>query len=45
MKLFLISDQSVMKEMCHNPRTSDNIDMELRAETKLVKRNKTRWKK
>ena len=36
--------QSLVKENCHNPRTSDDIDMKLRLVTKIGKRNKTRPK-
>ena len=36
-----ISGQSLIKENCHNFRTSDDIDMKLGAVTKLEKRNKT----
>ena len=42
---FQISGQSVIKENCHNSRTSDDVDMELGSETKLDKRNKTTSKK
>ena len=38
---FRISGQSLMKEYCHNSRTSHDIDMKLRPLTKLDKRNKT----
>ena len=37
---FGIFGQSLIKGNCHNPRTSDDIDMKLRPETKLDKRNK-----
>ena len=33
-------DQSLIKENCHNSRTSDEIDMKLGPVTKLDKRNK-----
>ena len=36
---FLISDQSLIKENCHNSRTSDDIDMKLGTVTKLDKKN------
>ena len=36
-----ISGQSLIKENCHNFRTSDDNDMKLGAVTKLEKRNKT----
>ena len=36
-----ISGQSLIKENCHNSRTSDDIDMKLRPVTKLDKWNKT----
>ena len=36
---FRISGQSLIKENCHNSRTSDDIDMKLGAVTKLDKRN------
>ena len=42
---FRISGQSLIKENCHNSRTSDDIDMKLRPVTKLDKRNKTTSKK
>ena len=42
---FRISGQSLIKENCHNSRTSDNIDMKLGPVTKLDKRNKTTSKK
>ena len=41
---FQISGQSI-KENCHNPRTSDGIDMKLGPVTNLDKRNKTASKK
>ena len=42
---FEISGQSLIKENCHNSRTSDDIDMKLGPVTKLDKRNKTTSKK
>ena len=36
-----ISVQSLIKENCHNSRTSDDIDMKLGPVTNLDKRNKT----
>ena len=42
---FRISGQSLIKENCHNSRTSDDIDMKLGPVTKLDKRNKTTSKK
>ena len=42
--VFQISGQSLIKENCHNSRTSDDIDMKLGAVTKLDKKNKTRLK-
>ena len=42
---FRISGQSLVKENCHNSRTSDNIDMKLGPLTKRNKRNKTTLKK
>ena len=42
---FRISGQSLIKENCHNSRTSDDIDMKLGPATKLDKRNKTTSKK
>ena len=42
---FRISGQSLMKENCHNSRTSDDIDMKLGPVTKIDKRNKTTSKK
>ena len=38
MEVCLISG-SLIKENCHNPRTSDNIDMKLETVSKLDKRN------
>ena len=38
---FRISGQSLIKENCHNSRTSDDIGMKLGPVTKLDKRNKT----
>ena len=38
---FRISGQSLIKENCHNSRTSDDIDMKLGPLTKVDKRNKT----
>ena len=40
-----ISGQSLIKENCHNSRTSDDIDMKLGPVTKLDKRNKATSKK
>ena len=40
-----ISGQSLIKENCHNSRTSDDIDMNLGPVTKLDKRNKAASKK
>ena len=37
---FQISGQSLIKLICHNSRTSDDIDMKLGVVTKLDKRNK-----
>ena len=37
---FRISGQSLLKENCHNSRTSDDIDIKLGAITKLDLRNK-----
>ena len=37
---FRISGQSLIKENCHNSRTSDNIDMKLEPVTKIEKRNR-----
>ena len=42
---FRISGQSLIKENCHNSRTSDDIDMKLGPVTKIEKRNKTASKK
>ena len=42
---FRISCQSLIKENCHNPRTSDDIDMRLGPIPKLHKKNKTTLKK
>ena len=42
---FRISGQSLIKDDCHNSRTSDDTDMKLRPVTKLDKRNKTTSKK
>ena len=42
---FRISGQSLIKENCDNPRTSDNINMKLGPVTKLDKRKKTTSKK
>ena len=42
---FRISGQSLIKENCHNSRTSDDIDKKLGPLTKLDKRNKTTSKK
>ena len=42
---FRISVQILIKENCHNSRTSDDIDMKLEPVTKLDKRNKTTSKK
>ena len=39
------SDQSLIKENCHNSRTSDDIDMKLGPVTTLDKINKTTSKK
>ena len=38
---FRISGQSLIKENCHNSRTSDDIDMKLGPVTKLDKKTKT----
>ena len=38
---FRISGQSLIKENCHNSRTSDDINMKLGPVTKLVKKNNT----
>ena len=37
---FRISGKSLIKENCHNSRTSDDIDMKLEQVTKLDKENK-----
>ena len=37
---FRISSQSLIKENCHNSRTSDGIDMKFGPVTRLDKRNK-----
>ena len=42
---FRIFGQSLIKENCHNSRTSDDVDMKLGPVTKLDKRNKTTSKK
>ena len=42
---FRISGQSLIKENCHNSKTSDDIDMKLGTVTKLDKRNKATSKK
>ena len=42
---FQIFGQSLIKENCHNSRTSDAIDMKVGPLTKLNKRNKTTSKK
>ena len=42
---FRISGQSLIKENCHNSRTSDDFDMQLGPVTKIDKRNKTTSKK
>ena len=42
---FRISGQSVITEICHNSRTSDDFDMKLGPVTKLDKRSKTPSKK
>ena len=42
---FQIFGQSLIKENCHNSRTSDDIDMKFGPVTKLDKRNKTTSKK
>ena len=39
---FRISGQSLIKENCHNSRTSDDIAMKLGLVTKLYKRNKVK---
>ena len=45
MGVFPISGQFLIKENCHNSRTSDDVDMKLGPVTKLGKRNKTTSKK
>ena len=42
---FRISGQSIIKENCHNSRTSDDIDITWTPLTKLDKRNKATSKK
>ena len=42
---FRISGQSLIKENCHNSRSSDDIDMKLEPVTKLDKEKKTTSKK
>ena len=42
---FRISGQSLIKENCHNSRTSDDIDMKLGPETTFDERNKSTSKK
>ena len=42
---FQISDQSLIKENCHNSRIGEDIDMRLGPVTRLDKRNKTTSKK
>ena len=42
---FRISGQSLIKQNCHNSRTSDDIDMNFGTKAKLDKRNKTTSKK
>ena len=42
---FRVSGQSLIKENCHNSRTSDDIDIKLGPVTKLDKRNKTMSKR
>ena len=42
---FRISGQSLLKEICHNSRTGDNIDMKLGPVTKLDNKNKIMLKK
>ena len=42
---FRISGQSLIKENCHNSRTSYYIDMKLAAVARLDKKNKTKSKK
>ena len=39
---FRISGQFLIKQNCHNSRTSDDIDMKIGAVTKLDMRNKTK---
>ena len=41
---FWISGQSLIKENCHNSRTSDDIDMKLRPVTKLDKKKQNNVK-
>ena len=38
---FQISGQSLLKENCHNSRTSDDVDMKLGSVTKIDKKNRT----
>ena len=42
---FQISAQSLIKVNCHNPRTSNDVNMKLGPVIKLEKRNKTTSKK
>ena len=42
---FRIPGQALIKENCHNSRTSDDIDMKVGPVTKLYKKNKTTSKK
>ena len=42
---FRISGQSLIKENCHNSKTSEDINAKLRSVTKLYKKNKTTLKK
>ena len=42
---FCTSGESLIKENCHNSRTSDDIDRKLGPVTKLYKNNKTTSKK
>ena len=42
---FRISGQSLIKENCHNSRTSDDIDVNLGSVTKLYRTNKKTSKK
>ena len=42
---FRVSGQSVIKENCHNSRTSDDIEYDIGSVTKPDKRNKTTSKK